>query len=650
MCAGLLGAARHRDSFMLEREESMANHYLKSFKQRIIGRSLPSSLAEQERYSVLWGLPALSSDAISSVAYACEEILLVLVPVIGLASFKPMLGIVLAIIGLLALLVLCYRQVIEAYPQGGGAYFVAKANLGTRASLICGGALVIDYVLTVAVSASSGTAAVASAFPQVDAYRVPITILFILLLTLGNLRGTKESSRIFGLPTYFFILSILTMIVVGVCKVAIYGCEPHATYQPAVQHTGYLSLFLILHAFSSGCSALTGVEAVSNSVPNFQEPQKRNANITLVLLALLVFTIFGGVSVLASLYQVTPHDQMTVVSQISAAVFGVNSLGFYGIQLATMLILLFAANTAYNGLPQLMSILARDEYLPHRFADKGTRLVYSSGILFTTLCATVLVVVFQAQTHHLIPLYSVGVFISFTLAQAGMVRHWQHTEDRHRRYRMAVNAVGACVTGVVCLVIIVNKFSTGAWAVLVLIALIVLGMHQVKSHYTKVRKSLAITSDEAKKRLRVQPRRHKVVLPLQRMTRAFIKTLNYAIDLSDDIELYHVSVDHEETKRLKRTLKRLNLPYPLVVEQTEYRNVSEVLINHIDELIEQAHGEYVTTIIVAQYVPEHAWQLTLHNQTTFLLTTELLHRRDVLLITVPYQESRIQAHPLPAGD
>lgn len=613
---------------------------LRSLKQKIIGRSLPSSLAAEERYSVLWGLPALSSDAISSVAYACEEILIVLVPVMGLASFKPMLATTLAIIGLLALLVLCYRQVIEAYPQGGGAYFVARANLGTNASLICGGALVIDYVLTVAVSASSGTAAVTSAFPQLDDYKVALTVFFIVLLTIGNLRGTKESSRLFGLPTYFFIVSILVLIIVGVLKVVVFGYHPQAVAAPITHTVHDVSIFLVLHAFSSGCSALTGVEAVSNAVPNFQEPQRKNAKITLSLLALLVFLIFGGVSVLASLYQITPHDQMTVVSQISVAVFGQNSVGFYVIQGATMLILLFAANTAYNGLPQLMSILAKDGYLPHRFSDKGARLVYSSGILFTAICASILVIGFQAETHHLIPLYSVGVFISFTLAQAGMVRHWNRTEDAHKTYRMTVNAIGACVTGVVCLVIIANKFSMGAWSVLVLIAVLVTIMYQIKAHYINVAKSLAITSDEARKRLHSAPRKHKVVVPVQTMTRSFIKTINYALDLSDDIELYHVSTSREESKKLKRQLKRLGLPYELVVDETDYRNISEVLLNHIDKLIQLSGGEYVVTIIIPQYVPEKRWQFALHNQTALLLEAELLNRRDVLLITVPYKESR----------
>lgn len=394
-----------------------------ALKYRLIGKPLRSSELQAQRYGVLWGLPVLSSDAISSVAYATEEILLVLVPVLGMAAYTPMLGVAGVIIGLLFMLILCYRQVIDAYPQGGGAYSVARENLGRIPSLIAASGLIIGYMLTIAVSSCSGAAAIVSAIPQVEPLRVPLIVLFILLLTVGNLRGLRESSKAFGLPTYFFVASMLAMIAIGAVKAALGQVEPAEQAAQLSQTTGDLTLFLFLHAFSSGCSALTGVEAISNSVPNFSDPSRRNAKVTLVALGLIVLCIFGGSCALAMLYHATPADNLTVIAQIAAGVFGSDSIGFYLIQTTTALILLLAANTAYNGLPQLMSLLAQDSFLPKRFADKGSRLVYSHGIVFASTFAIVLVVAFNGDTHLLIPLYAAGVFLSFTLAQGGMVIH-----------------------------------------------------------------------------------------------------------------------------------------------------------------------------------------------------------------------------------
>lgn len=607
-----------------------------ALKYRLIGKPLKSSEIEAQKYGVVWGLPVLSSDAISSVAYACEEILLVLVPVLALASYAPMLGVAGAIIALLFMLVLCYRQVIDAYPQGGGAYSVARENLGRVPSLVAASGLILGYVLTIAVSSCSGAAAVVSAFPAAAPFKVPMIVAFIVLMTIGNLRGLRESSKAFGLPTYFFIASVLVMIVVGTAKAALGLTEPAQQAASVAQTTGDLTLFLVLRAFSSGCSALTGVEAISNSVPNFAAPARQHAKATLNLLGIVVLVIFGGVCLLAMLCQVTPSSDMTVVAQIAASVFGNGSIMFYVIQAATALILLLAANTAYNGLPQLMSLLSQDGFLPKRFADKGSRLVYTHGILFASVFAVVLVVAFLGDTHLLIPLYAAGVFLSFTIAQGGMVIHWRRNRTGPWLRRACINGFGALVTACVFLVIITTNFFAGAWISLVAIACIVWVMSVINHHYRDVRESLAIRNDEkARALLLADVPRTQVIIPAYAVNRPFIKTLNYARSLSNDIEVYHVKVSAAATRRFKADYQRLGIEAPLVIEKAPYRNIQEVLINHIDDRLSQLQKHETLTIVMPQLVTK-AWQMPLHNQTTLLLESELIERRDVALITIPY--------------
>ncbi len=607
-----------------------------ALKYRLIGKPLKSAELESQKYGVIWGLPVLSSDAISSVAYACEEILLVLIPVLALASYAPMLGVASAIIALLFILILCYRQVIDAYPQGGGAYSVARENLGRIPSLVAASGLIIGYVLTIAVSSCSGAAAVTSALPATLPFKVPMIVAFIIIMTVGNLRGLRESSKAFGLPTYFFIGSVLVMIVVGVVKSALGMVEPAAHEAELAQTAGDLTLFLVLRAFSSGCSALTGVEAISNSVPNFATPARRNAKATLALLGLIVLVIFGGVCVLAMLCQVAPNPDMTVIAQIAVAVFGGNSIMFYVIQIATALILLLAANTAYNGMPQLMSLLSQDGFLPKRFADKGSRLVYSNGILFASAFSIILVVGFGGDTHLLIPLYAAGVFLSFTIAQGGMVIHWRRNRTGPWLRRACINGFGAVVTALVLCVIIATNFMAGAWISLVAIGCTVALMATINRHYQDVHISLSIRDDEKAKALLLQdiPRTH-VVIPAYAVNRPFIKTLNYARSLSSDIEVYHVKVSAAATRRFKADYQRLGVDAPLVIEKAPYRNVNEVLINHIDDKLGRLQRHETLTIVMPQLVTK-IWQMPLHNQTTLALESELLERRDVALVTIPY--------------
>lgn len=607
-----------------------------ALKSRLIGKPLRNSELESQKYGVIWGLPVLSSDAISSVAYATEEILLVFLPVLGAASFGPMIGVAGVIVALLFMLILCYRQVITAYPQGGGAYSVARENFGRMPSLIAASGLIISYVLTIAVSSCSGAAAVISAFPAADTIKVPLVVAFILLLTVGNLRGLRESSKAFGLPTYFFIASVVVMIGVGAVKAAL-GMAPAAeTNAQLAQTANDLTLFLFLHAFSSGCSALTGVEAISNSVPNFTAPACKNAKITLTTLGVIVLVIFGGVCMLAMLYQATPSANITVVAQIAIDVFGANSFMFYVIQIATALILLLAANTAYNGLPQLMSLLALDGFLPKRFADKGSRLVYSNGIVFASVFAILLVIAFGGDTHLLIPLYAAGVFLSFTIAQSGMVVHWNRKRTRGWVRKSCINGLGAFITTVVFFVIITTNFLAGAWISLVAIAIAVWVMWEISHHYLVVKENLGFHDDEKAKQLLFAnaPQTH-IIVPAYTINKPFIKTLNYAQSLSNDIEVYHVKTSAAATRRFKADYQRLGFSAPLVIEKAPYRNVNEVLIDHIDERLGRLNRHETLTIVMPQLVTK-VWQMPLHNQTTLVLQSELLERRNVALVTIPY--------------
>ncbi|HWQ58848.1 MAG TPA: APC family permease, partial [Clostridia bacterium] len=443
-------------------------------KSLLVGRALESAQMEHEKFSVLWGLPILSSDAISSVSYACEEILMVLVPMIGLAAYKPLLWVAAAIILLLFILVFSYRQTIDNYPNGGGSYSVASDNLGRIPGLVAAASLSIDYVLTVAVSASSGVAAIVSAFPELLPYRVALALVIIALLTLGNLRGIRESSVLFGVPTYLFMITILAMIFAGLFKVLVWGYVPEEAVAAAAGGLplGELTLVLFLKAFSSGCTALTGVEAVSNGIPNFRHPSQKHAKQVLTLLALIVLTIFGGVCALASVYKIAPAENVTVMAQIAQRVFGAGSVMFYAVQATTAVILIMAANTAFADLPLLLSLLGRDGYMARQFSSRGARLSFSNGIILLFLVASALVALFHGETHRLIPLYAVGVFLSFTLSQAGMFKRWITRREGAWKHKALINGFGTAVTAATCVIIAVSKFTHGAWMVIVCIPLL----------------------------------------------------------------------------------------------------------------------------------------------------------------------------------
>ena len=601
----------------------------------LIGKPLKDSDLNCEKLPVLWGLPIYSSDTISSVAYAGEEVLMVLLPVMGLLASHTLIYIMCAIIALLLILVFCYRQTIDAYPQGGGAYIVGADNLGEIPGLVAASSLSVGYILTVAVSSCSGAAAVVSAFPALAPYKAWIAFFIVCLLTWGNLRGMRESAVMFGVPTYFFILSIFVLIITGFVRAAL-GYEPPES--AAVMETaGDVSVFLILRAFASGCTALTGVEAVSNGVPSFQEPSAKNAKLVLSLMAGIVGVTFISVAVLTDIYHIVPEEGMTAIASLASAVFGSGSVWFYIFQIATVVILSLAANTAYAGMPLLLAMVARDGYMPRRYTQRGTRLNFSNGVLLIFFSASALIFLFNADTHTLLPLYASGVFVSFTISQAGMFVRWAKAKPEGWRHRAVINALGTVICAVVCLVIAITRFAEGAWVVVIIIPLFVYTMLQIKRHYSKVSDDLRIGSMDEAKALVGNVRPGKVILPVQSLNRSFIKTLNCALGCGfEDIELYNVTSDEERALRLKKQIEELGLGLHFVYEVTAYRNTNEVLLNHVTEEAGNLPEHQSITVMMGALVVTNPLKKFLHNQTSQRLSAQLEKNRNVNVFTVPY--------------
>jgi len=607
---------------------------LKKIQSFLIGKALKTTELSEEKFSVLWGLPILSSDAISSVAYASEEILLVLIPILGMRAYGSMIEIAIAITVLLGIIVFSYRQIIDNFPHGGGSYIVASENIGKLPGLVAASSLIIDYLLTVAVSTCAGAAAITSAIPALLPYQPLIAIFVIGLITLGNLRGIRDSSKLFGIPTYLFILSIIIMIITGIFKVLVLKESPEQIYA-VPQATGDLTLLLFLKAFSSGCTALTGIEAVSDGIPNFKNPAQKNAKIVLATLACIVFIIFGGISYLSTMYKAAPGQDITVIAQIAIQVFGQNSLMFFIVQATTAIILTLAANTAFSDLPLLLSILAKDGYVPRQLGKRGTRLSFSNGIVLLFLASSLLVYIADGSTHMLLSLYAVGVFISFTLSQFGMFRKWTKSKEGHWRHKAFINGLGAVVTAATCIIIGVEKFTHGAWIVLVCIPILVTGMLRVRRHYTKVRENLKIETDLESLIVREAITKH-VIVPVQTINKSFIKSLNCALTLGDNIEVYHVSTDEEVTKKLIEKYNKLGIAAQLIIENAPYRNVNEKLLAYVEEKHKQLKKHEVITIVMPQFIIHKWWHQTLHNQTSILLRRSILKMRNVVIVTVPY--------------
>ncbi|TDT62410.1 APC family permease [Fonticella tunisiensis] len=600
----------------------------------LIGKPLPNEQTSSEKYNIPFGLAVMASDAISSVAYAAEEILIVLIGTIGLMSYTWLGWISLAIIGLLFILTISYIQIIKAYPHGGGAYIVAKENIGIRSGLIAAASLLIDYILTVAVSASAGVAAIISAFPNLSQYKVELVVGLIIILTILNLRGISESSRIFSVPTYLFIISMIIMIIYGMIKYTIYGA-PAPMINEQIKATGELSLFLILRAFSSGCSALTGLEAVSNSVPNFKEPSQKNAKIVMILLSSLILFIFGGTSLLARFYHAIPVGYPTVVAQIAYGVFG-RTFMFYVVQFTTAIILIMACNTAFTGFPMLMYVIARDGFAPRQFTIKGKRLSLSVGIVVLALVACLLVVIFNATTHRLIPLYSVGVFLSFTLAQIGMVINWRKSREKGWKKRVTINGIGAGITILTTLIIVFEKFSEGAWIVTVLIPVIVLSMISIKKHYDVVADMLRISKEDLAKINLNSKVNHIMIVPIASLNKAAINALQYARSITDNVIAINISTDLQALDKLKSRWSELNTDIALVAKYSPYRAILTPLLKYINDIANAAGEGNRITVVLPEFITHKWWGQLLHNHTSFFIRETLLRNENVVVSTYPY--------------
>jgi amino acid transporter len=612
----------------------------------VLGSPLPTKEEAEQRLTRSKALAVFSSDALSSVAYATEEILLVLV-LAGSGALELSWPIALAIATLLVIVASSYYQTIHGYPSGGGAYIVAYDNLGAWPGLIAAAALLIDYVLTVAVSSTAGVAAITSAFPALLPFRIELCLLAIAFIAWANLRGVRESGTLFAIPTYGFVLMALALVGTGLVQLAsgTLGVVPRSPVPAPAGGAQALTLFLVLRAFASGCTALTGVEAISNGIPAFRKPEAANAGKTLIAMVALLATMFLGITWLARSLGVVPTAQETVVSQIGRQVFGAGP-PYLALQGATVLILVLAANTSFADFPRLAAILARDRYLPHQLANLGDRLVFANGILALCLLSGGLVVIFEGLTHRLIPLYAVGVFLSFTLSQAGMVRHWHKERGRGWRWKAAANGLGALATGVVLVVIVATKFIHGAWVVILLIPTFVWLFCVVERHYRTVAEQLSLEGLDAVKWTGLASRkRHKVVVPVSGMHRGTLAALRFARSLSKDVTAVVVDVDPQVTARVREKWPAWSQGVPLAVLDSPYRSTVGPLLAYLDEADRREPERGFAVVVLPEFVPARWWHELLHNQTARLLKRALIYRRgqtgkDRVVIDVPYHLER----------
>lgn len=630
---------RIRPGYLVAGEESMAGRgpigrRFAKLKRILIGAPLTTAAAAHERLTKVKALAVLSSDALSSVAYAGEEILRVLI-LAGLGAMSLSLPIGGAIIALLLIVGFSYRQTIKAYPHGGGSYIVAKDNLGTVPALVAGGALLVDYILTVAVSISSAVAAIVSAVPELHDHLVLIGIAFILLITMLNLRGIRESGSIFAVPTYLFLIGTGIMIGVGIVRNAVGGFEVHPPTHEVVVGSSSIGIFLILRAFASGCAAMTGVEAISDGVPAFKPPEWKNARTTLSWMIGILAVTFAGITFLAHQYGAVPLPQAdtgyeTVVSQIARGVFGGTNAAYYYIQFATMAILVLAANTAYSDFPRLSYFMARDKFLPSQFTFRGDRLAYTTGIITLGVLSITVLTIFGGETERLIPLYALGVFTSFTLSQFGMVMRWKRNKEEGWQHGIVINALGASVTAVVALVVGFTKFMHGAWIVVVLIPCLVMLFRGIHRHYAKASEELMSLTPT-----RSEDISNVVVVPVSALNRIAQQTLAYARSISDNVTAVHISDDEEEIERMRDQWSELATDVPLIIIESPYRSLVGPLLAYLDELQKQAPNTTLT-VVLPEYIPRHWWEQILHNQTALRIKAALLFRPGTVVTSVPY--------------
>ncbi|SHI02097.1 amino acid/polyamine/organocation transporter, APC superfamily (TC 2.A.3) [Sporobacter termitidis DSM 10068] len=570
------------------------------------------------------------------MAYAGQEILSVLLPVVGVIAYRQMTYISGIIILLLFILMISYRQTIEHYPNGGGAYIVAKTNLGTIPGVVAGAALAVDYILTVAVSVSSGVQQIASAFGPVAGYTVPICVFLIILMAIGNLRGLREASRIFGIPTYAFIAGMLAMLVAGFIKLA-GGYVPPAPVMPTPENLLQpLTAMLMLKAFSNGCAAVTGFEAVSNGVPNFKEPARKNARNVLLILTIIILVLFGGTAVIANLYKVVPDEHNALLILIAGEIFGKGFMYYY-VTVTAFIILILAANTAYSGFPMMLSVMARDGYAPRQLSVRGNRLSYSSGIVVLSVMAALLIIAFDARVDLLIGLYAIGVFISFTLSQSGMFVHWVRSHEPRWRLKALVNGFGALVTAAVVVIIALTKFRQGAWIVVILVPILVLLMLKVKKHYTEVHDKLRLEPGDYEKTLKSGAMKVHAVVPLDSVNRASVRALRYAKTISGDIVAFNVACDEETARKTRQKYAQLGTDIPLVTHQSKNRDIVRSIVELIESEEYALPKEDMVAVILPQFITRGPLQRLLHNRTRQQLQRRLLKHRQVVICTIPLQ-------------
>jgi len=600
---------------------------LHALKRVLVGSPMTTAQARYERLAKIPALAIFCSDALSSVAYAPEEIRIFLM-LAGAAALSWSVPIALAVATLITLVATSYWQTIHAYPAGGGAYTVARENLGVLPGVIAGASLLVGYVLTVAVSVAAGVAAVTSAFPVLYPSRVWLGVLCVTFLSVVNLRGIRETGRVLALPTYWFLGCMVIVVGVGLVRS---GTAPPAG-PPALPVDGPLvplTTFLVLRAFSAGCVALTGIEAVANCVQAFKPPEARNAGITLIWMASILGVMFLGLSFLSDIFSLVPHEGETLISQLARIVLGQGSL-YLMVQAATMVILLLAANTCYAGFPMLASLLAKDRFLPRQLMNLGDRLVYSNGILLLSGLSIFLLVAFQGDTHALLPLYAFGVFLSFSLSQLGMVRRWAKIRGRHWIHHATVNMVGAMVTAVVMGVVGVTRFADGSWMVIFVIPILVLGFFTVQRHYETLRQQLSLDGFSPPKL-----GRHPVVVLVGGIHRGVVTALAYAKAISPNVTAITVDLDPTATSRLCMQWPEWAPNVPLVVLESPYRSILQPVLRYIDQMEKQQDSAYMT-IILPEFIPAKWWQHLLHNQTALLIKAALLFRRGKVAISIPY--------------
>ena len=616
----------------------------------LIGRPLATADAPHQTIGKLVGLAVFSSDAMSSVAYGPQETMVILAAA-GVGALHLAVPLVMAIVVLLIILTFSYEQTIHTYPGGGGAYIVARDNLGEFPAQTAGAALLTDYILTVAVSISSGVAQLISAYPGIYPYRVVIAVGLIMMIMVINLRGVKESGITFSIPTYFFLILIFTTVIIGFIRY--FSGTLGAVINPPPMETTILqpiSLFLILRAFANGTSSLTGVEAISNGVTAFKEPHSKNAGMTLIWMAGILGTLLLGITFLSTKIGALPSESETIISQLFRTVYNGRGLLYILNISATTVILIMAANTAFADFPRLSALQAGDGFLPRQLTFRGSRLVFSGGIVSLAVIASLLVIGFKASVTSLIPLYAIGVFLSFTLSQTGMARHWWKSghlspgkeivergstlrHDNGWVHKMLINGLGAVCTAIVAVIFAVTKFKDGAWIIIILIPVMITIFYQIHLHYKHLANQLSLENTPEKRIFT----RNRVIIPISGVHNGTRAGLQFAKMLSDDVTAVHVSLDPEETSKVKAKWENWGDGYRLIVLNSPYRLFLEPLLDYIDKISAIQAPNEIITIVVPQFIPKHWWTNILHMRTAESLRKTLLHRKNIVITEVPYQ-------------